>query len=333
MSNKFWVGYMLFFIFPFPMIFEYVPMMFADEDGFVMLSSPWMAIFYLFLGAALWFTLISAYHRLFVKPQKKKYRNMRTILSTGLPVTAHVERKIIETEARGTQVLDLQISFKNLRDTLVVVPFVIHDTQPALQRYEVGEFIKMKVDPELKAPVMLAEDLDLNKKKVMQGYFVSFLGLMAFCFFYLIFSYWLQNGGTGWRFLHFWHPWVTIPFWGLVLGWVLMFLPLGDSYGGLDPRAQKDSLLLFNGLFAKGEILEADNTGLSINDQPEIKFTLEYMDQSGELHIVRLKKIVRLINLHRLGQEHINILYDPDDPSKVLLGDDYRPKNSIEDWI
>jgi|GEM_PF-748465 len=333
MNNKFWVGYMLFFIFPFPMIFEYVPMLFAGEDGFAMLSSPWMAIFYLCLGATLWFILISAYYRLFVKPQKRKYRNMMNILRTGLPVTAHVERKIIDKEVRGTQVLDLQVSFKNLRDTLVVVPFVIHDSQPALQRYEVGEFIKMKVDPELKEPVMLAEDLDLNKKQVMQGHFLSFLGLIAFCVLYLIFSYWLQNGGTGWRFLHFWHPWVTIPFWGLVLGWVLLVIPLGEYYGGLTPGAQKDAALIFNGLFAKGAILEADNTGLTINDQPQIKFTLEYMDQSGELHIVRLKKIVRLINLHRLGQETINILYDPDEPNNVLLGDDYKPKNTIEDWI
>ena len=331
MSNKFWIGYMLFFIFIFPMIFEYVPLLFDEDVGPGLLSSPWMAILYLGVGSLAWIVLIAAFYRFFVKPPQKKIKNMTNILTNGLPITAHIERKILDKEKKGRQVLELKISFKNLSNTLVQVPFVIYDSHPELRRYEVGEFIKMRVDPKLKAPVMLHEDLKLGKMTAMQGYLYCFFGLIAFSVLYLIFSYWLQNDGSGWRFLHFWHPWVTIPFWGLLLGWVLLLLPLGEPYGGLNTRAIKDAVLIFKGLFTKAEVLGADHTGLTVNDQPQIRYTIEYIDYSGEHHIVRFKKIVRLIELHQLGHDQVRILYDPDNPNNVGVAEEYLPKDNQDD--
>jgi len=313
------------------MIFEYIPMLASGEGGYVLLTSPLTAIIYLCLGTLAWSMLIAAFYRVYVKPNKKKFKNMASILERGLPITAHVERKILDKEKKGGQVLDLQISFKNLSNTLVQVPFTIYDRNPELKRYEVGEFIKMRVDPKLRAPVMLHEDIKLGKSEAMQGYLYYFFALIAFSVLYLIFSYWLQNDGFGWRFLHFWHPWVTIPFWGLLLGGVILLLPLEEPYGGLNSRVTKDAFLIFRGLFTSAEVLEADHTGLTINDQPQIKFTVEYMDYSGEVHVVRFKKIVRLINLHRLGHDHVHILYDPDNPNNVGVAEDYLPKNALDD--
>ncbi len=322
--NRFWTGYILFFIFIFPMIFEYLPWVFSGNYGFGTRTSPWMAIAYLAVGTIAWICFIFWSYRSFIRPVSKQYNDAKSIVKEGIPVVAHVEKKSIKKETDAYQVLDLEISLQNLSGTLIRIPYEINDTRSEKKRFEVGEFIKMRMDPKLRPPIIVPEDVQVKESNNIIGRrYGAFVGLIAFAMGYLIFSYWLQNGGNGWRFLHFWHPWVTIPFWGLFFGVLIVNVVMGGFLGSFFGGTNNEMKLVFKGKPAHASVIDASQTGTYINEQPQIKFKVEFLDDSGQLRTASFKKIVSLLDLHKIDREERIILYLPENPSEVIFAEEY----------
>ena len=322
--SKFWIYYILFFIFVFPMIFEYLPRAFMSDQPEWMLTSPWMAMTYLVIGGAAWVAFITWAYRRFIRPIGSGTQVLTDIMENGRPVTVHVERKRVKQERSEFQQLDLEISLVNLSGTMVKIPYEINDTKPEKKRYEVGEFIKMRMDPQLREPYLVAEGTMIKKDTgTVRSRYLSFAALVSFSVLYLIFSYWLQNNGYGWRFLHFWHPWVTIPFWGLLIGWLMLDLFIGKLMGGMMEGSPEDMQLIFKGKAASARVIAAQQTGTYINEQPQIRFDLEFEDDKGVLRGASFKKIVSLLHVHTAEQSYRKILYSPEDPSKVIFAEDF----------
>lgn len=325
MSNKFWIGYILFFIFIFPMIFEYMPYFFSGTYGFGQRTSSTMALVYLAVGTIAWLGFIFWYYFNYVKIIGQEVKNIKSILKDGKPITVRVEEKSIEKELDTHQHLELNISFKNLSGTPIHIPYPILDTRPQDRRYEIGKQIPMRLDPELRPPVLVPEGVAIQTNtSTTRVRIFGFILLIAFFIFYLVFSYWLQSNGAGWRFLHFWHPWVTIPFWGLLFGWLLLGLLVGKLIGGLNQSlSSKELNVLFKGKDAQAQVLTAEQTGLTINEQPEIRFKLQFQDDRGNIRTASFKKIISLLSLHTIGTQQRIILYLPEDPTQIMLADEY----------
>ncbi len=307
------------------MIFEYGPLLGGAGSEVMGKSSPNTAIALLIIGCLAWSALIYWSYRRFMVPIWKEHQNIQSILKEGHPVVAHIESKSIEREKAGAQTLDLEISFKNLEGVLVHVPFSIEDLNPQEKRFEEGEFIAMRIDPNLNEPVLLPEGVEVDQKDENKRLMViSFFGLITFAFLSLIFSYWFQNDGTGWRFLHFWHPWICSPLLGLTCGLIIFNLVVDFLYITFNNKMSKaERTLIFKGKPAIAHILSADQTGLLVNEQPEIMFKIQFTDEKGNLRTAKFKKIVSLLNMDKLGARERIILYLPESPHEVMFADDY----------
>ncbi|HAO27349.1 MAG TPA: hypothetical protein DCQ68_06035 [Chryseobacterium indologenes] len=118
----------------------------------------------------------------------------------------------------------------------------------------------------------------------------------------------------GWQFLTFMHP---IIFSGVMtLIYVLVFqLIVGKFF-----KNKKDEKILFSGRNAKADIISVSQTGLTVNDQPEIMIQVGFKDFRGTEHIAVYKKIVTLLNLSSVPKHgNIEILYDENDPKKIMI--------------
>lgn len=317
--NKFGIGYIIFFIFIFPMFFEYIPMI-ESSGNFHQLSDPWTSMIYLALGAVAWLLFIVWIFVKFIKPLGQQYNNVSAILKEGVPTIATIESKSLVKDFGAYQALKLKIRFNNLAGTSICIPYEVNDSKPELKRFEIGKTIRLRLDQKLRTPILVLEDAKVTKnKKVTFSVYLAFAGLIIFSVAYLIFSYWLQNDGNGWRFLHFWHPWVTIPLWGLFYGVIIFGLILRKFFGS----STKANSIVFKGKLAQVNVIEAVQTGTYINEQPQVKFTLEFTDEHGKQHTPTFKKIVSLLELHQVQQGNRSILYLPENPKEVIFAEDY----------
>ncbi len=322
MMTRFWTGYILFFIFIFPMIFEYTSMI-GRAGGLSRYSSPWAAIVYLAVGAVAWLFFILWYYRWFVKPLVLEVKNVAKILREGKSVTARVEKKLIKMEKVEYQSLQLELSFKNLAGTPVLISYEINDTKPEMKRYEVGKSVTMRLDPQLRPPAILPENIKTSRNAQHIRAYFGLIALIFFCIAYLLFSYWLQSNGYGWRFLHFWHPWVTIPFWGLFLGWIVWEVLIDKLLARYTGSSNSEQELVFKGKLAQAHLINSEQTGTYINEQPQIRFEIEFADDRGQQHRATLEQVVSLLDLHKVSQKDHVVLYLPNDPKKVMMAEGF----------
>ncbi|PWN63702.1 hypothetical protein [Chryseobacterium viscerum] len=67
-------------------------------------------------------------------------------------------------------------------------------------------------------------------------------------------------------------------------------------------------------------IISVSQTGLTVNDQPQIMFQVSFKDFKGVEHIAVYKKIVTLLNLSSVPKQGIvEIMYDENDPKKIMI--------------
>src|SRR5690606_27530382 len=119
------------------------------------------------------------------------------------------------------------------------------------------------------------------------------------------------------RFLTFYHPLLICPLAVMVMG--------ARFKGGISRLFGDDKVttqLKYRRLRTDARMLEASQTGTSINDQPEVRFELEYDDLNGNKHFITYKKIVRLIDTHITKAKTIPIFYLPEQPKIIGFASD-----------
>lgn len=303
-GNKFWFGYMAFFVFVFPMFFSYTGRW---------LSSPMVATISLAAGAILWGIFIFRTFRQTVATPLKMRKEMYSTMSEGELRQATVLNKTLRKKMNnGFEMIEIVVGFENLSRTDVKYSFAFIDTKPYLQRYKQGRHINLRLSKTGRSPAITMADATVQ--------FDWKTGLFA-CFFLVIymvgtfaFHYYKYSNGHGWRFLSLWHPWLMTPVMGLFcfnLGNVL-----GKLFGG-NPKIQE--MLILRGKKAMAKVQSANQTGTMINEQPQIKFILEFTDDKGDTHVVSIRKIVLLTELYLVNEQTKEILYLPENPQQITF--------------
>lgn len=154
-----------------------------------------------------------------------------------------------------------------------------------------------------------------------EGYFKNLFGwalTAGLVSAYYVFSYQLQSNGTGWRFLTFWHPLLIIPLSGLFYAVIFnQALKLQEKLlGAISPDNQE---LDEKGIETLATVVSARQTGLYLNNQPQVLFELEFKDAKGATHRVNHKRIVSLLNLAMASQGTLPVKYLPDNPQKIRI--------------
>ncbi len=322
--NLFWKIFVaaqtLFFAIPFPMLIYYNAS-YGKEDG---VSGPWMAMVCLLLSVILWGSVLwLLFRRLVLKPFREK-----KILEHVLDKGARVEGLILESEIRGRRangsvIQYILFSLRNFSGEEIRDAMVFIDIRPGERRFEAGKKVMLRIDKEMKRlPAITLEEARPKLRPVLISlYALVCLALAAAVAWYYIFSYQLQNNGSGWRFLVLYHPLVLCPA-------ILLGAHLGlDKLMDLLTAAPKNGLeLKYYGRRAEASVMSVAETGTYINEQPQIRFELSYTDHQGRTHAATLKRIVPLMQLNLLQVKTLPIFYLGENPSQVALVEDVDGK-------
>ncbi|MGB7528291.1 hypothetical protein [Sphingobacterium cellulitidis] len=271
-----------------------------------------LAFFYLGLGTLLWITLIVLFYNKFLRKLLRSKRQYENLLTNGKVIKGTIiQQRTLDQLSDGHSKL-LNISFKNLVNSVISFNFPIVDTKPELRRYEPGKEINLVVNPDPKYPmislqnsfVVIDKSLFILINAVLAVLILTPIGL-------LIYGYLYESRGAGWRYLAFWHPYVISPIMGLIYLLIMIFM---QSF--IAKPASSDRLLLY-GKAVEATIVNSQETGLTVNDLPQIIITVEFLDNNKTI-IASFKKLYSILNLSSISVgSKINILYDAQNPNII----------------
>jgi hypothetical protein len=280
-----------------------------------------MAFIYLGLGIVIWLTVILLYSRFFIKLVFTDKRHLEKTAKEGVTITARITGKKQVGTLRDMAVLDLKLAFNNLAGTAVEVPYQLNDGKPYENRFEVGNTIEMRANLDEQNSTFVPKTMQaLHNKGIVFLYSFIFLLLLLAAIVYPVFSYQLESQGSGWRFLKLTHPWIMVPLINLAVGAFIWFLSGFVAKASGDP-AQPLRLVLY-GIKTTGTILSYRQTGMYINEQPQVQFEIEYVDHQGFRQTILYKKIVSLLEIHKIDTGSKDILYLPTQPQNIVFYED-----------
>lgn len=312
----FWTAYVLFFAIPFPMIIYYNTGYGNEGEG----TSPWLALFYLLLSVILWGYLLQSWLRSWVFGPFRSRRDIKYLLREGVRKDATIlKSRKTGTGRKGYSLQGLTVSFHNFSGTNITETLQIVDSKPGERRFEEGRTIGLRIDERLKTrPLLVFEDtkVSVNGAAVF-GLFLAWLLILAAVLCYYGYSYILENNGAGWRFLKFYHPLLLCPL--ILIGTRFGLRRIGRILTGTPENSRE---LKYRGVRTTAKVTSAVQTGTYINNQPQVRFELGYLDDSGHSHAASLKKIVPLIDMGITKMSTVPIFYLKNKPGQVAFASD-----------
>lgn len=290
-----------------------------------MLNSPYVALAFLAASVILWALLLGKlYKRWFILPVAEQ-RQSAELQRAGVVRDAEVLACRTTGKAVGeAQPVEVTLQFDNLSGTPIRETVRLVDSRASEGRFTIGRKLRLRIDKTLsRNPVAALEGsvVDISRTRTFRAA-VGWLLIAAIVVGYYIFSYQYESRGAGWRFLTFYHPLLLCPL-------ILIFLQR-FSGGGLTRYLTGGKKLLqlkYRGYRTDARLREAKQTGTYINEQPEVRFQLEYEDMKGAAHLVSYKKIVDLLEMDIVRAKTIPVFYLADEPHTIafavdLIGED-----------
>jgi hypothetical protein len=264
---------------------------------------------------------IGLYARFFIKQIFTNKRRLEKTADRGITIIATIMKKMQVGTIQDAAVLDLRLAFKNLAGTNVEVPYQLNDGKPHERRFEVGNTIEMSANLEGKNATFVPKKLYISRNKgFVLLYSFIFLLILVAAVGYPIFSYAQESQGSGWRFLRLSHPWISVPLINMGVGafiWVLLSFIAKASGNPEQPLR-----MVMYGIKTTGTVLNYRQTGMYINEQPQVQFEIEYTDEQGNKRTTLCKKIVSLLEIHKLDNGPKEIMYLSHEPEKIVFYED-----------
>lgn len=310
----FWGAFLFFFCVPFP-IFIY---MMSEELATEPRNSLAVSYGYLGFSLLLWGYIIAFFiNTLFIKTFKEK-NTIHSILQNGIPREAKIiDYKLLKYIPKtNMNLIRIVLSFPNLRNTLIEHEMMFHDSKPQEKRFDAGNKIKVLLNPQVsKEPYFILSDQKVGFNTSGMVLRIIFTGLLiAYVIGLYYYFYRRESFDFGWRFLTFMHP---IIFSGVM---TILYVLIFQFIFGKFLKNTKEERILFSGRNAEADIISVSQTGLLVNDQPQIMFQVSFKDFRGAEHIAVYKKVVSLLNLSSVPKKGtIEIMYDENDPKKIMI--------------
>lgn len=315
----FWLLYMLFFAIPFP-VFMYYAINSEFDVTTLKDKNPWLALGLAALSVILWLIVLLGYFQKWILQIFITKRNLENIKRNGVNREAKIISAVkISGPKAKYNTYELELLFKNLSDTEIIHKTEITDSKPHERRFEAGKKLNLILnrDPKkLPAFVIASSNASLNPSGLMLR-ILGLLLLSALVAGYYFYAYQDESYGMGWRFMSFGHPLIVCPivliFYRYLLRFILKKLTgLGDN----------SVLIKFKGIKTNAKLISVSQTGTYINEQPMMRFELEYTDNKHHVHRNSLKKVVGLLELDVTKQAQIEIFYLPENPNEIAFADD-----------
>ncbi|WP_428229748.1 hypothetical protein [Flavobacterium sp.] len=315
----FWSLYMFFFAIPFPMVMYYAINSEFDVNT-LKDKNPWLGLSIVLISLILWVILLIGYFRKWILQILITKRNLEHIKTTGVAREAKILNavKISRPKAKH-DTYDLELLFRNLADAEITHKTIITDVKPHERRFEAGKKISLILDRDMKESpyfIIATTKASINITSLFFRILMWFIVVAAVLGYYC-YSYQTESYGWGWRFMSFGHPLIVCPAVLLFYRYFLRFI-LAKLTG-----VNSDSMLIkFKGVKTWAKLIKASQTGTYINEQPMIRFELEYTDNRHQVHKCSLKKVIGLLDLDLTKQEQIEIFYLEENPKQIAFAGD-----------
>ncbi|MDH6250591.1 hypothetical protein M2347_000318 [Chryseobacterium sp. H1D6B] len=311
----FWTLYTLAFCIPFP-IFIYLM---SDEMALEPRNSLEVSYVYLVFSLAVWlYVVVFFINNLFLKTIKEK-NTINAILNSGIPREAKIiDYKLIKYNPKtNINIIQIVLSFQNLRNIMIEHEMFFHDIKPQEKRFETGKTVKVLLNPNpSQQPYFILSGQKTkfnNTSLVIRVVFILFLLVYIPGLYYYFYE--RESFDFGWRFLTFMHP---IIFSGVMF--LLTILVYQLLVKRIFFRNSKEERILFTGRNAQAEIISVSQTGLLVNNQPQVMFQVSFKDFKGKDHIAVYKSIINLLDMGSLKRQGtVEVVYDENTPEKIII--------------
>lgn len=316
----FWTLYSLFFAVPFPMIIYYSTNN-TDDIESLRNSNPWLSLGILAASVLLWLIVLVVFYQKWVLNIFTSKKNIEYLKKEGERREAKIlsVNKLTRPGAKFES-YELRLAFKNLVGTEIEQKAGVNDSKPVERRFEVGKRVELLIDKEMKRIpyfIFAGTEARVNMGVVLLRT-LGWLALVAVLVGYYVYAYQSESHGMGWRFMGFGHPLIVCP---LIL---LLYRGLVDlvakKLGG--EHKENSPLIKFKGRKTNARLISASQTGVYINEQPMIRFELEYTDDRQQKHNGNIKKVVNLLDLNSTKVEYMEIFYLSSDPQRIAFASD-----------
>lgn len=311
----FWALFALFFCIPFPIII-YLNTRESFGEPATSLSGSYI---YLGISIAMWIYVIGFFINELLIENFRQKRSINEISKNGIPREAKiVEYQLLKFDTKKkANIITVILSFENLQNVLIETEMTFFDMKPLEKRFEKGKTVAVLLSKNLAhEPYIVLKKQEATYNKL--ALFLRFLGITALCAFVggmYFYFYQTESFDFGWRFLTYMHPIIFCAFMFLTYILIYQFIVKRFLF-----RSSKENRILFSGRSSQAEIVGVNQTGLEINDQPQISFQLRYQDFKGQEHFVEYKEIIDLLNLSEIPRHgFVEILYDENNPNKVVI--------------
>ncbi len=175
------------------------------------------AFFWLGFGCILWILLWALFINGFIGSQFRKKRKLEKLKLNGRHVKGTVLTKQVVQQMTDGDLLLLKVQFRNFSDAQVETNLDLVDSEPHLNRFTPGKTIGLILNPETYSPPVMPDGKGFQwNRKIMSIVVVILLLLLILGPALLLYSYQQESAGYGWRYLSFGHPFVLIPFIGVI---------------------------------------------------------------------------------------------------------------------
>lgn len=304
----------LFFMYVFPLFFINLP---------TIRTTPIIATFLLILGIILW--LVETYMiSKFISQPRKMVKKHNELQRSGKPVKA----RILAVENQGNVDGDIEkkllVSFINLAGNPVKTNITLVDSKDHEKRFEPGKEIGLMLNQKEFEPPIAFGLGQYETTPRLWAWVWMFFNVLYMIVYFLV-SYYLHSDGYGWRFLNPTSAWLWTPIGGIA---ILIFLQgalssqdITEEYQELKSFKSRKNFgeLLLYGKTTKGQIIGYSQTGTYINEQPEIRFKVQFPNERGDMLSKTFKNVVPLTELHQLKKGEVEVLYLPGNPDIYMI--------------
>lgn len=298
----------------FPIFFLTIP---------VIRTTPYVATALLVLGVILWLVQTYMISKFITIPRKQAKRHRR-VQRSGKAVQAEVLASDHDGLIDDEPSKKILLSFTNLVGSQVKTYIHLVDTKEHEKRFDPGKEITIKLNQNgFEPPFTVGKgEYETSPRPWIWLWLIFNLFYMVGFFFI---SYYLQSDGFGWRFLNPFSPWLWAPVLGIFnIDFLLKIFGSQDIITEFYPlqsfRSNKDfGELLLYGKTTQGEIVNFSQTGTYINEQPQVRFDVHFLDELGDLLNKRFKQTIPLTALHELKKGEAEVIYLPRDTDIFMV--------------
>jgi hypothetical protein len=311
--------YMLFFAIPFPIIMYYGINSEYDISN-LKDRNPWLALGVLLASIILWLIVLLTYLHNWIFRTFIIKQNIERLKKEGIRREAKILSAVaVPAPSAKYSTYELSLSFKNLVGTDIIQKTGVNDSKPHEHRFEAGKSVDLLIDKDVQGtPYFILASLQTALHKIyMALVLIGWFAIVALVTGYYVYAYQSESFGTGWQFIGFGHPLIVCPF---VLLFYIVFLKY--VIGRVGQSSNHDALIKFKGISTTAKVLNVSQTGVFINQQPQVSFELEYTDHQYHTHRKSLKKVVNLLDLDMIKKENIDIFYLKENPKQIAFTTD-----------